>query len=256
MARLPAAIALTVGVCLLGPAPAQGSAGWVWPLRGHVITPYRNGGDPYAAGQHRGIDIAGPVGAAVVAAREGTVRFAGTVGDSGLTVGVRTADQRYDTSYLHLSSIAVRRGQHVAAGQRLGAVGTTGRRSAARPHLHFGVRDAGSRHAYHDPLDFLPPPARPRPAPRRPPVPVGAPARPSPVPLESPPEMGPRSAPRRLPRRAPRGVPGRAPRPVPALRPLPGLHGARAAEPLDAPARRAAPARAPEAGPADAHAPA
>src|SRR4051794_34557340 len=164
MARLPAAIALALVLCLLGAAPAHGSGGWVWPLHGEVITPYRNGGDPYAAGQHRGIDIAGPVGAPVVAAREGLVRFAGTAGDSGLTVGVRTADGRYDTSYLHLSSLAVGRGEHVAGGRRRGAVGTRGRRPAARPPLHFGVRDAGSRPGYHAPMDFPPPPAPPRPA--------------------------------------------------------------------------------------------
>ena len=52
----------------------------------------------------------------------------------------------------------------MAAGQRLGAVGTSGARSAERPHLHFGVRDAGSRHAYHDPLGFLPPAPAARPA--------------------------------------------------------------------------------------------
>src|SRR4051812_33428273 len=98
MARLPAALVLALAVALAGPAPAHAAAGWVWPLRGEVITRYRNGGDPYASGQHRGIDIAGAVRAPVVAARAGTVRFAGTVGDSGLTVGVRTADGRYDTS--------------------------------------------------------------------------------------------------------------------------------------------------------------
>src|SRR3954468_18852684 len=183
MARLPAAIALVLALCLLGAPPAHAAPGWVWPLRGEVVTPYRNGGDPYAAGQHRGINIAGPVGAPVVAAAGGVVRFAGTVGSSGLTVGIRTADGRYDTSYLHLSSVSVREGDRLAAGERVGAVGTTGRRSTARPHLHFGVRDAGSRHGYHDPLELLPPPARPRPAPRGTPAPVGAPARPSPVPL-------------------------------------------------------------------------
>jgi len=257
VARLPVALLLAVAVLVLGPAPAHGADGWVWPLRGEVITPYRNGGDPYAAGQHRGIDIAGAVGAPVVAARAGTVRFAGTVGDSGLTVAVRTSDARYDTSYLHLSSVAVKTGQHVAAGRRLGAVGTTGRRSATRPHLHFGVRDAGSRHGYHDPLDFLPPPARPRPAPRRPPLPVGAPARPSPVPLASlSPRSAPRAVPRSVPRWVPRGIPERAPRPLPALRPLPRLHGAPAPAPIIAPARRGAPARVPEAGPVGEPAPA
>ena len=92
-----------------------------------MITPYRNGDDPYAAGQHRGIDIAGRVGSPVVAAAGGVVRFAGNAGYSGLTVDVRTADGRYDASYLHLSSISVRNRQGVAAGDRLGAVGTTGR---------------------------------------------------------------------------------------------------------------------------------
>ena len=246
MARLATAIAFALAVALVGASPAHGAGDWVWPLRGEVITPYRNGDDPYAGGQHRGIDIAGPVGARVVSTVAGVVRFAGNAGYSGLTVGVRTADGRYDTSYLHLSSISVREGQRVAAGQRLGAVGTSGRRSAARPHLHFGVRDAGSRHAYHDPLDFLPPPARPRPAPRGTPAPVGAPARPSPVPLEQP---SPDAAPRRAPRRAPRGLPGPTPEPLPALRPVPGLHAVPAA-PRAAPIHGGAPAHAPETGPA------
>ena len=216
MARLVTALATALVLSVVGAPPA--AAAWVWPLHGQVITPYRNGDDPYARGQHRGIDIAGQVGAPVVAATGGVVRFAGTAGYSGLTVGIRTADGRYDTSYLHLSAIAVRKGERVAAGERLGAVGTTGRRSAAQPHLHFGVRDAGSRHGYHDPLDFLPPPARPRPEPRRTPIPVGAPARPSPVP-HAVPVAGPPLA---APRRAPHGLP--VSRPSPALRPLPGLH--------------------------------
>ena len=96
-----------------------------------MITPYRNGDDPYAGGQHRGVDIAAPVGAAVVAARSGVVRFAGAAGHSGLTLGIRTADGRYDTSYLHLASVSVRQGQRVAAGQRLGSAGTSGRPSSA-----------------------------------------------------------------------------------------------------------------------------
>ncbi|MEA2407489.1 MAG: hypothetical protein QOE69_1608, partial [Thermoleophilaceae bacterium] len=139
--------------CLAEAAPAR--AAWVWPVSGDVITAYRNGTDPYATGQHRGIDIAAPVGTPVVAAAGGTVRFAGTAGSSGLTISVRT-DDGYDTSYLHLSSAAVHAGARVSSGDRIGAVGTTGTRSAPAPHLHFGVRDAGTRHDYHDPLAFLP----------------------------------------------------------------------------------------------------
>jgi hypothetical protein len=139
-----------------------------------VITPYRNTADPYAGGQHRGIDIAAPVGTPVAAAAAGTVTFAGTAGSSGLTVAVRT-DDGFDTSYLHLSAIRVRAGELVTAGAELGAVGISGRRSAAEPHLHFGVREAGSRFAYRDPLDFLPPPPAASPAPKGVPLPVAAP---------------------------------------------------------------------------------
>ena len=70
---------------LLAFAPPAWAA-WVWPLPGEVITPYRNGDDPYAGGQHRGIDIAGRVGEQVVAAAGGEVGFAGVAGSSGLTV--------------------------------------------------------------------------------------------------------------------------------------------------------------------------
>jgi murein DD-endopeptidase MepM/ murein hydrolase activator NlpD len=147
---------LSVAAALAAPAEAA----WLWPVRGEVITQYRNGSDPYAGGQHRGIDIAAAVGTPVGAAAGGEVRFAGTAGSSGLTVSVRTGDG-YDTSYLHLSSIAVRAGERVAGGERLGAVGTTGERSATAPHLHFGVREAGTRYAYVDPLSLLPPTAAP-----------------------------------------------------------------------------------------------
>ena len=207
---ITAALVTALGVA----APAR--AEWIWPLQGEVITPYRNGDDPYAGGQHRGIDIAGPVGSRVVAATSGEVRFAGTAGSSGLTVSLRTADGRFDTSYLHLSSISVREGQSVSTGDAVGAVGTTGARSASEPHLHFGVRDAGTRHDYRNPLDFLPP----RPAP---PVPETPPATPAPVPAPRPatPPASPAAepAPRRVPvgGRAPQRVPvgGRAPQRVP-----------------------------------------
>ncbi len=222
-ALLAVVLALLAPLLLPGPAPA--AAGWQWPLRGDVLMAYRNGTDPYAGGQHRGIDIRGDAGAEVVAATGGTVRFAGVAGDSGLTVSVRTADGRYDTSYLHLSAASVSAGERVAGGERIGAVGTSGKRSVAAPHLHFGVRDAGDRHAYHDPMDFLPPPAgAPREAPRGTPAPVAVP-RPVAV------------APERVPARHGHRIRGRAP----AARPVqvPARHRL----PLERPVRVPAPTR-------------
>lgn len=234
MRRLPAmlAAALALAAAATLPAPAASAhAAWTWPVSGDVITPYRNGSDPYATGQHRGIDIAAPIGTPVVAAAGGEVRFAGTVGSSGLTVSVRTIDG-YDTSYLHLSSLAVRAGAGVSAGDRIGAVGTTGTRSAAAPHLHFGVRDAGTRHDYHDPLALLPPP------PVRAPSPRPAPPLAAPVPTPAPPAAAPAPVRRSDPRRSqPRPSPHRVPRPVAAphrvSRPVAAPH--RAPRPVAAP---------------------
>jgi Peptidase family M23 len=171
--------ALAAALQLLS-SDATATPGWTWPIRGPVLTQYRNGPDPYAGGQHRGIDIGAPVGSRVVAATAGTVTFAGVVGSSGLTVSERTADGRFDLSYLHLSSAGVHRGDVLSPGAAVGAVGVSGRRSVLAPHLHFGVREAGSRSAYRDPLDFLaPPPAERAPRPTPAPVPVRHPAAPA-----------------------------------------------------------------------------
>jgi Peptidase family M23 len=250
-----AVIAGLLGLLLAAPAADGDEGGWLWPVRGEVITPYRNGPDPYAGGQHRGIDIAAPAGTPVVAAAAGVVSFAGVAGSSGLVVSIETADGRFDTSYLHLSSAAVRKGDRVAAGDRLGAVGTSGKRSAEQPHLHFGVRVAGSDHDYRDPLTLLPPlqpgpPEEPaRPMPLAAPVPVTAPpvaSAPAPVHVARP-----RVSTRPLAR--PHPAPAlRRPAPVPPLlRPL--------AVTAPAHARRAVPAHArpprPSAGPAGVRAP-
>jgi hypothetical protein len=232
---------------------APASAAWMWPVSGEVITPYRNGTDPYATGQHRGIDIAASVGAPVVAAAGGEVRFAGTAGSSGLTISIRTSDG-YDTSYLHLSSAAVRAGARVSAGERIGAVGTSGTRSATAPHLHFGVRDAGTQHAYHDPLAFLPPPPG-GPSPNPPPA-APAPA-PQPAPPAAAPAPLPKDAPARRPRHAPapRGAPGpvRGHAPTPIRRPAPSP----VRRPTPSPVRRPTPnpVRRPAPSPVGDHAP-
>jgi hypothetical protein len=150
-------LALLVGplaalALLLLPSDAL-AARWIWPVRGPVIARFDYGPNPFARGQHRGIDIAAPAGTPVRSACSGRVRFAGTIGASGRTVSV--ACGHVVASYLHLDAIAARRGEHVQARARIGTVGTTGRPRGRQPYLSLGARRIDRRWAYVDPLRLL-----------------------------------------------------------------------------------------------------
>jgi len=251
-----AVLIFLMAVALLAMAPpAAAGDGWAWPVEGTVLTPYSNdNAQPYAGGMHRGIDIAAGVGSRVGAARAGTVTHAGVVGSSGLTVAVRTADGYHVTSYLHLAAIDVREGEAVAAGARIGAVGTSGQRSVSEPHLHFGVRLTEPAGHYVDPLSLLPalpePPAPPAPVPA--PVPVRA--APQPVPVAAP-VREPRGRGARAPaaaRMRPRGTiqlgPAAALRPAGAIAPV-RRRGRATVAPSRVPAFGPAPRPVPAAGP-------
>jgi murein DD-endopeptidase MepM/ murein hydrolase activator NlpD len=107
---------------------------------------------------HLGVDYAAPAGTPVAAAADGVVSAAGWMGGYGRTVKVRHANG-YETLYGHLSRIDVRRGQRVAQGARVGAVGATG--VATGPHLDYRMSRNGR---FVDPLRLVSPPAEPVPA--------------------------------------------------------------------------------------------
>ena len=99
---------------------------------------------------HRGIDVAAPWGTPVVAARSGTVTFAGwSTQGYGNLIKVRHAGND-ETWYAHFSSVAVNVGQQVRQGQTIGYVGSTG--LSTGPHLHFELYEAGRAV---DPLSLL-----------------------------------------------------------------------------------------------------
>jgi murein DD-endopeptidase MepM/ murein hydrolase activator NlpD len=90
---------------------------------------------------HNGVDYSAPPGAPVVSVSSGVVTFAGWTNGGGRTVKVRHASG-YESEYLHLSAIAVKRGVRVGQGEVIGRVGATG--LVTGPHLHYGLRRNGT----------------------------------------------------------------------------------------------------------------
>lgn len=119
-------------------------------FRGPVAAPLGDRFGPRANRFHSGVDYVAPHDQAVWAAGRGCVAFAGwDAGGYGLSVVI--AHRAGMTShYAHLSSLAVRAGECLVAGRRIGNVGSTGRSSG--PHLHFELRLRG---AVVDPLSGL-----------------------------------------------------------------------------------------------------
>lgn len=118
--------------------------GWTerfaWPATGRISGIYGSqrilGGVP--RNPHAGVDIARPTGTPVAAPASGIVVLAGPPRLS-LEGNLLIIDHgnRLFSSFLHLSRTDVKVGDRVAQGQRVGAIGATGR--ATGPHLHWAM---------------------------------------------------------------------------------------------------------------------
>jgi murein DD-endopeptidase MepM/ murein hydrolase activator NlpD len=103
---------------------------------------------------HRGVDIAGKMGADVLAAADGRITVARDNRDlCGLIVAIAHDPHGLRTVYCHFSEVAVRVGDSVQRGQRIGAVGTSGQRAwPGFEHVHLELQRGRDINALEDPL--------------------------------------------------------------------------------------------------------
>ncbi len=135
--RLAAVMVVALSASWPTPGLAASSAGWRWPLAGTptVLRPFQPPPTPYAAG-HRGVDLAALSGAAVLAAGDGVIGYAGSLAGRGVVTVVHGALR---TTYEPVAAV-VHAGQRVAAGAAIGRLQPpTGHCGPGRSCLHWGL---------------------------------------------------------------------------------------------------------------------
>jgi murein DD-endopeptidase MepM/ murein hydrolase activator NlpD len=117
----------------------------IWPVVGRLLGGFGTRLDPFSGEGHefhKGVDIGGPLGAAVKATADGIVIQAeSTSGGYGRLVVIDHGGG-FETWYAHLRRITVQVGQEVRRGETVGELGNSGRVTA--PHLHYEVHVGGT----------------------------------------------------------------------------------------------------------------
>lgn len=152
MGMAAACAALVVGVAVSGAGPKSASAvtapseSAVWPVAGRVTRAFDPPAHPWLAG-HRGVDITADAGSPVVAARGGTVSFAGVVANTPVVVVVLASGVRitYEPVTARVSV-----GEVVSTAQLLGTLESSGH--CPTPCLHLGAK---RDRLYFEPLTTL-----------------------------------------------------------------------------------------------------
>ncbi|PXW70682.1 murein DD-endopeptidase MepM/ murein hydrolase activator NlpD [Loktanella sp. PT4BL] len=102
---------------------------------------YTSGFGPRWGRLHAGTDFAGPIGTPIYATADGVITHAGWSSGYGRLIKIQH-DFGIETRYAHLNAMDVRVGQRVSRGERIGAMGNSGRSTG--PHLHYEVRVNGN----------------------------------------------------------------------------------------------------------------
>ncbi len=98
---------------------------------------YTSGFGPRWGRMHNGTDFAGAHGTPIYATADGVVTHADWLSGYGRLVKIQHAFG-IETRYAHMSAIYVSEGQKVSRGDRIGAMGNSGRSTGT--HLHYEVR--------------------------------------------------------------------------------------------------------------------
>jgi murein DD-endopeptidase MepM/ murein hydrolase activator NlpD len=110
----------------------------IWPVRGWLTSTFGYRIDPFTGLRqfHEGLDIANRLGTPIIAPADGIVSRCSNSFGYGLTVEINHG-YGIKTIYGHLSKAYVTVGHSVRRGERIAAVGSSGR--ATGPHLHYQV---------------------------------------------------------------------------------------------------------------------
>jgi murein DD-endopeptidase MepM/ murein hydrolase activator NlpD/Zn-dependent protease with chaperone function len=147
-----AALALGGGGALTAVQAANGSGvaasvAFVGPIiQGRISSPYGVVRSEISSLAHHGVDLTAARGTRIHAPAAGTVRVATeryAQGPHYGTVIVLAHGEGWQTVYAHLDRLDVAEGDHVAQGQLIGRVGSTGK--ATGPHVHVEVHRDGVR---------------------------------------------------------------------------------------------------------------
>ena len=131
----PAAVSAPIPRQPIPKPPPRSKGSFLWPVQGKLVSSF----GPKDDGLHNdGINIAAPRGAAVRAAEDGVVAYAGNeLRGYGNLLLVRHAGG-WTTAYAHNQKLLVRRGDAVRRGQVIARVGSSG--NVATPQTHFELR--------------------------------------------------------------------------------------------------------------------
>jgi murein DD-endopeptidase MepM/ murein hydrolase activator NlpD len=123
----------------------------IWPTKGWLTSRFGTRVSPFTNQKqfHAGIDIAGERGTDIFAPAQGKVVFSGNRGPLGKSIII---DHGYGvrTQYGHGDDLYVKTGETVQRGQRIAALGNSGRSTG--PHLHYVVEVKGKAV---NPLDYI-----------------------------------------------------------------------------------------------------